>query len=83
MPGLIVSLRTQLSHFDDEINARQVIFRANTAQIATSSTLTIPNSTPSNEGTYDVAVMNPAGAIVSGQGVRSRPTSTWLRPNTS
>src|SRR4030095_2094830 len=34
---------------------------------ATSSTLTIPNSTPANEGTYDVAVMNPAGAIGSGQ----------------
>ncbi len=39
-PGLIVSLRTAGSHFDDEINARQVIFRANTAQIDPSSTLT-------------------------------------------
>jgi hypothetical protein len=34
---------------------------------ATSSTLTIPNSNPSHEGTYDVAVMNPSGAILSGE----------------
>ncbi len=40
LPGLVVSLRTQGSHFNDEINARQVIFRANTADIAPSSTLT-------------------------------------------
>ena len=39
-PGLVASLRTQGSHFNDEINARQVIFRANTAQIDPSSTLT-------------------------------------------
>jgi iron complex outermembrane recepter protein len=40
LPGLVASLRTQGSHFEDEINARQVIFRANTADIDPSSTLT-------------------------------------------
>jgi iron complex outermembrane recepter protein len=40
LPGLIVSLRTQGSHFADEINARQVIFRANTADMDPRSTLT-------------------------------------------
>ncbi|MBI5769135.1 MAG: TonB-dependent receptor [Verrucomicrobia bacterium] len=40
LPGLVASLRTQGSHFDDEINARQVIFRANTADIDPASTFT-------------------------------------------
>ena len=40
LPGLVVSLRTAGSHFRDEINARSVIFRAATAQIDASSTLT-------------------------------------------
>ena len=39
-PGFVVSLRTQGSHFEDEINARQVIFRANTADMDPASTLT-------------------------------------------
>ena len=39
-PGFVVSLRTQGSHFEDDINARQVIFRANTADIDPASTLT-------------------------------------------
>ncbi len=40
LPGLVASLRTQGSHFNDEINARQVIFRANTADLDPASTLT-------------------------------------------
>ncbi|MEO6245283.1 MAG: carboxypeptidase regulatory-like domain-containing protein, partial [Opitutaceae bacterium] len=40
LPGLVASLRTQGSHFNDEINARQVIFRANTADFDPASTLT-------------------------------------------
>ncbi|MBL9200527.1 MAG: TonB-dependent receptor [Opitutaceae bacterium] len=40
LPGLVASLRTQGSHFEDEINARQVIFRANTADMDPASTLT-------------------------------------------
>jgi iron complex outermembrane recepter protein len=40
LPGLVASLRTQGSHFEDEINARQVIFRANTADLDPASTLT-------------------------------------------
>jgi len=39
-PHLIASLRTALSHFNDEINARTVTFRANTADIDPASTLT-------------------------------------------
>ncbi|MDP3071659.1 MAG: TonB-dependent receptor [Opitutaceae bacterium] len=39
LPGLVASLRTQGSHFNDEINARQVIFRANTADLDPASTL--------------------------------------------
>ncbi len=40
LPGLVASLRSQGSHFDDEINARQVIFRANTTEIDPASTFT-------------------------------------------
>ena len=40
LPGLVASLRTQGSHFEDEINARQVIFRANTADMDPATTLT-------------------------------------------
>ncbi len=40
LPGLVASLRTQGSHFNDEINARQVIFRANTTEIDPASTFT-------------------------------------------
>jgi TonB-dependent receptor len=40
LPGLVASLRTQGSHFDDEINARQVILRANTADFDPATTLT-------------------------------------------
>ena len=39
-PNLVASLRTAGSHFDDEINARTMTFRANTADIDPSSTLT-------------------------------------------
>jgi TonB-dependent receptor len=39
-PNLVASLRTAGSHFDDEINARTLTFRANTADIDPSSTLT-------------------------------------------
>ncbi|MDO8541358.1 MAG: TonB-dependent receptor [Opitutaceae bacterium] len=39
-PNLVVSLRTAGSHFEDEINARTITFRANSAQIDPSSTLT-------------------------------------------
>ena len=39
-PGLVASLRTQGSHFDDEINARQVIFRAASADFDPATTLT-------------------------------------------
>ncbi|MEN9813136.1 MAG: hypothetical protein RL479_1822, partial [Verrucomicrobiota bacterium] len=39
-PHLIASLRTAFSHFNDEINARTVTFRANTADIDPSSTAT-------------------------------------------
>ena len=39
-PGFVVSLRTQGSHFEDDINARQVIFRANTADMDPATTLT-------------------------------------------
>jgi iron complex outermembrane recepter protein len=38
--GLVFSLRTAASHLDDEINARTITFRAATAQIDPSSTLT-------------------------------------------
>ncbi|HUR59648.1 MAG TPA: TonB-dependent receptor [Opitutaceae bacterium] len=40
LPGLVASLRTAGSHFEDEINSRQVIFRANTADLDPASTLT-------------------------------------------
>src|SRR6185503_7474358 len=40
LPGLVASLRTAGSHFEDEINARQVIFRANTADMDPVTTLT-------------------------------------------
>jgi len=39
-PNLVASLRTAGSHFEDDINARTLTFRANTAQIDPSSTLT-------------------------------------------
>ena len=39
-PGLVASLRTAGSHFQDEIIARQVIFRASTADFDPTSTLT-------------------------------------------
>lgn len=39
-PGLVFALRTAGSHFNDEINARTLNFRAATAQIDPSSTLT-------------------------------------------
>ncbi|MBI4624462.1 MAG: TonB-dependent receptor, partial [Verrucomicrobia bacterium] len=39
-PGLVFSLRTAFSHFYDQINARTLTFRAATAQIDPSSTLT-------------------------------------------
>ena len=39
-PHLVASLRTAFSHFNDEINARTLTFRANTADIDPSSTLT-------------------------------------------
>jgi TonB-dependent receptor len=39
-PYLVASLRTSGSHFEDDINARTLTFRANTAQIDPSSTLT-------------------------------------------
>ena len=39
-PHLIASLRTAFSHFNDEINARTLTFRANTADIDPSSTAT-------------------------------------------
>src|SRR5687768_3625161 len=40
IPGLVFSLRTAASHLNDEINARTITFRAATAQIDPSSTLT-------------------------------------------
>ena len=39
-PGLVFALRTAGSHFNDEINARTLTFRAATAQIDPASTLT-------------------------------------------
>lgn len=39
-PGLVASLRTSGSHFEDDINARTLTFRAATADIDPSSTLT-------------------------------------------
>ncbi len=39
-PHLVASLRTAFSHFNDEINARTLTFRANTADIDPTSTLT-------------------------------------------
>ena len=47
-PGVVFSLRTAASHFDDEINARTVTFRASTAQIDPSSTLASVRANPSN-----------------------------------
>ena len=47
-PNLVVSLRTAGSHFEDEINARTITFRAATAQIDPGSTLTYLKANPSN-----------------------------------
>jgi TonB-dependent receptor len=47
-PSLVLALRTSGSHFNDEINARTLTFRANTAQITPASTLTslVAEATP-------------------------------------
>ena len=52
---------------------------------ATSSSLVIPNATPSQQGTYDVAVMNPSGAIVSGEAFVTVliPIALTLQPTNS
>ncbi|MEN9634841.1 MAG: hypothetical protein RL077_3245 [Verrucomicrobiota bacterium] len=48
-PGLVVSLRTAGSNFYDQILSRTLTFRANTAQIAPSSTLTRIVALPTND----------------------------------
>jgi iron complex outermembrane receptor protein len=57
-PELVFSLRTSGSHFRDEINARTVNFRAATAQIDASSSLTylLANATANTTTRLDTAI---------------------------